>query len=420
VKRVISALALIVLALAAPLPAAAAPLPATAAPAKVVPCPRVAVPPQPGAVASPLPVHNPNLPAVGGDQLATDGLATPPGSFDVPDNISAASWVVADLDSGEVVGACAAHRASAPASVQKLLLAATVLPKLDPKQVVTVTAQDMDFEAGSSAVGLVIGGQYTVETLWYGLLLASGNDAAQVLARLGGGDRGVPGTVADMNAEARKLGAFDTHVATPSGLDGPGQVTSAYDLALIARADFARPDFRQYTLAKAAQIPAQPQQNAKAFQIQNGNSLLYEYKGAIGGKTGFTDIARHTYVGAATRGGQTLVVTMLQGESDPAPLWEQGAALLDWGFDSSHTGTVGRLVKPGELRAPPTLAPTPTELAAPLAGPVGSPLVRWLVSGAAMVAMLGALVLRVNALRRRGAPAKADGESPAAPDMLNR
>jgi D-alanyl-D-alanine carboxypeptidase (penicillin-binding protein 5/6) len=408
-----AALALIVAALAAPLPASAEPV-------KTTPCPRVVVAPQGPVPASPLPVHNPNLPAVGGDQLATDGLVTAPGSFAVPDNTSAASWVVANLQTGEILGACAPHRASAPASVQKLLLAATLMGKLDPKQMVTVTTQDMDFEAGSSAVGLVIGGQYSVETLWYGLLLASGNDAAQVLARLGGGDRGVAGTVADMNAEARRLGAFDTHVATPSGLDGPGQVTSAYDLALIARADFARADFRQYTSAHAAQIPAQPQQNAKSFQIQNGNSLLYEYKGAIGGKTGFTDIARHTYVGAATRDGVTLVVTMLQGEPDPAPVWEQGAALLDWGFDSYRSGTVGQLVRPGELRAPPTLAPTPTALSAPMSNQVGGPLVRLLVSGAAMLAMLAVLVLRINALRRRAAPATADGETSAAPDILNR
>src|SRR5690606_799297 len=119
---------------------------------------------------------------------------------------------------------------------QKLLLAATMLPRLDPAQVVEVTRSDMDFEPGSSAVGLVPGGRYSVESLWLGLLLKSGNDAANVLARLGGGADGMPGGVQAMNVEAHRLGAYQTHAVTPSGLDGPGQFTSAYDLALIARA----------------------------------------------------------------------------------------------------------------------------------------------------------------------------------------
>src|SRR5204863_6789227 len=138
------------------------------------------------------------------------------------------------------------------------------------------------------AVGLVVGGHYTVETLWLGLLLESGNDAAQVLARLGGGAQGVPGTLAAMNAEAQRLGALDTHAVTPSGLDGPGQFTSAYDLALIARACWSRADFRSYVTTRSAKIPAQGKKY-KAFQIQNDVQLLYDYKGALGGKTGFTD-----------------------------------------------------------------------------------------------------------------------------------
>jgi D-alanyl-D-alanine carboxypeptidase (penicillin-binding protein 5/6) len=141
-------------------------------------------------------------------------------------------------------------------------------------------------------------------------------------------------------------------------LDGPGQVTSAYDLALIARACFARDDFRKYTGSKTAQIPAQPPKDKHGFQIQNDNSLLFEYEGAIGGKTGFTDIARHTYVGAATREGRTLVVTMLGGEHQPGRLWQQGAKLLDWGFSTTGEDPVGQLVQPGETEATPT--PTPS------------------------------------------------------------
>ena len=128
---------------------------------------------------------------------------------------------MADLDTGQVLGGCGPHEYGTPASVQKLLLAATVLPKLNPKQIATVTQADLNFEPGSSAVGLLLGGRYSVELLWLGLLLNSGNDAANVLARLGGGPAGVPGTLAAMNAEAKRLGAYQTHAVTPSGLDGP-------------------------------------------------------------------------------------------------------------------------------------------------------------------------------------------------------
>jgi serine-type D-Ala-D-Ala carboxypeptidase (penicillin-binding protein 5/6) len=343
-------------------PAAHTAVPAARA-AAPVPCPIVPVVPNPPAPApSPMPQHDADAPVVGGPMMATTGLAIPDGAPALPTNLSAQSWLVADLDTGAVLGACAPHAYAAPASVQKLLLAETVLPKLDPTQLITVTPTDLNFEPGSSAVGLVLGGQYTVETLWLGLFLNSGNDCAQTLARLGGGDRGVAGTIADMNAEAKRLGALETHAETPSGLDGPGQVTSAYDLALIFRADFARTDFKRYDSTLRADIPPQPPQYPKGYQIQNDNALLFQYPGALGGKVGYTDNARHTYVGAAERNGRRLVVTILRAERQPVRGWEQGAALLDWGFSLPADASVGRLVNPGELR--PTPKPTPAPLVA--------------------------------------------------------
>ena len=113
---------------------------------------------------SPLPTHEPGLPTIGGELLAGNGLSVPIGSPALPAQLAATSWLVADLDSGAVLGACGAHRYGAPASVQKLLLIATALPKLKPTDVTTITAEDLNFEPGSSAVGLMNGGTYTVET----------------------------------------------------------------------------------------------------------------------------------------------------------------------------------------------------------------------------------------------------------------
>ncbi|ASW57617.1 D-alanyl-D-alanine carboxypeptidase [Plantactinospora sp. KBS50] len=337
---------------------------ATAGPstaAAPAPCPQ----PSPAVARPPRPTSPPQRPAdraVGGSALAVTGLAVPPGTAPPPP-VTATSWVVADLDSGAVLGGCDPHQSTPPASVQKLLLLETVLPRLDPDAVVEVTPEDMNFEPGSSAMGVVEGGHYPVRTLLLGLLLNSGNDAANVLARVAGGAAGLPGTMAAMNTEARRLGAYQTHAVTPSGLDGPGQFTSAYDLALIARADFARADFRQYVSTRTAQVPPQPPRDPKGYQITNDNQLLWRYPGALGGKTGFTDLARHTFVGAAERDGRRLVVTLVGAEAAPQRGWEQGAALLDWGFGLPGGARVGELVAP----ANPTPAPSGTS-PSPIAG----------------------------------------------------
>ncbi|MFC3386664.1 D-alanyl-D-alanine carboxypeptidase family protein, partial [Couchioplanes caeruleus subsp. azureus] len=364
--------------LAAAPPALAAPAPAAAATAPPAPpataCPRPDVKPPAGRPPRPAPPEDdPVLRAVGGDALATDGLVIPEGA-PRPPALTATSWLVADLGTGEVLGGCGPHVYGTPASVQKLLLAATVMDKLDPRRTITVTKGDLDIEPGSSAVGLLEGGRYPIATLWLGLLLNSGNEAANALARLGGGAGGVKATIAAMNAQAQRLGAFQTHAVTPSGLDGPGQFTSAYDLALIARECFADPAFRRYALTKQARIPAQKRLGTRGFEIQNENPLIFEYPGALGGKTGFTQLARHSYVGAAERKGRRLVATLLGAEARPLRGWQQGAALLDWGFSLPRDASVGKLVDPHgvEGTAASAAPPAPSAATGPAAAPAAA------------------------------------------------
>ncbi len=378
----------------------------TTQPPPFAPCPLAAIPNVPKPPAPTYPQADPDAPVVGGIGLATAGLTVPAGATIPPAaKLSAHSWVVADLDTGAVLGACAPHVRHPPASVQKLLLVDTVLPKLDTKQVITITQPDLDFEQGSSAVGLLLGGRYTVDTLFLGLMLNSGNDAANVLARLGGGSAGVAGTLTEMNARAHELGALDTHAVTPSGLDGPGQSTSAYDLALIARDAFQLPDFRRYVATTSAQMPPQPPKDPRGFQIQNDNQLLYDYPGALGGKTGFTDLARHTYVGLAQRGGRRLVVTILDAESVPGRGWQQGAALLDWGFSLPKDASVGRLVGRGELDHPaPSASVPPAAARQAVTGPGARELPDTdlvLAIAVGMIALLGLVVAAIAVARLR-------------------
>ncbi|MDM4719902.1 serine hydrolase [Micromonospora sp. WMMA1363] len=339
-------------------PAVAVVPPTRTAAAQEVPCPRVAPPVPPPATPAPPPVDLAER-TVGGDALATAGLAVPP-DVPTPPAVTATAWVVADLNGGGVLGGCAPHERRRPASVQKLLLAAALMPDLDPQQVVEVEREDLaDLDPDSSLMGVVEGGRYSIENLWQGVLLVSGNDAANVLARVGGDGRRQGGVDA-MNDEAQRLRANQTHAVTPSGLDAPGQYTSAYDLALIARATFAREDFRRYVETRVATVPAQ--RGKPAFEITNNNTLLDRYPGMLGGKTGFlggktgfTALARETYVGVAERDGRRLAVTLLGAETEPLGRMGEAVALLDWGFTLPADVSAGRLVGPEDRKSPSAL-----------------------------------------------------------------
>lgn len=282
-------------------------------------------------------VDREDIGTIGGAELATVGVVAGAGVAPLPVT-EAASYVVADMESGAVLAAKAAHEPQLPASTLKILTALTLLPQLDKDEVV-VGAPEAAAVEGSKA-GIDPGLQYSVDLVFKAMLLQSGNDAAHTLALAAGG---VDETIAAMNDVARELQALDTVVVNPSGLDAPGQVTSAYDLALITRAALERDDFRTYITTSTAEMP---DRHGGTYQIQNENRFLAGYDGAIGVKNGYTTLARHTFVGAAHRGGRTLVVTVMRTEGRPEPIV---AALMDWGFANAATAPpVGRLVSPGD------------------------------------------------------------------------
>jgi serine-type D-Ala-D-Ala carboxypeptidase (penicillin-binding protein 5/6) len=370
--------------------------PASAVPA-LAPTPVATPTPEP-----PLPGQGPGGQAVGGARMGTIGLALPSRARPLPKDISAHGWVIADLDTGEVLAARNPHGRYPPASTLKWLTALTLLPQLDKHKRVTCTYADVDVDG--TRVGLVEHGRYTVDLLFQAMLMASGNDAANALARVAGS---VPSTVAAMNATAREIQAYDTHAATPSGLDGPKQLTSAYDLALIARADLARADFRKYTAQRLGTIPAQSARY-RAFQFANDNRLLYNYPGAFGGKNGFTDAAHHSFIGAAKHGNRRLIVTMMYGEHKPDNISVQAGRLLDWGFAlPRRAAPVGTLVPPAAANstpsgsASPSPSPSATDAAArPDTAGSGSATPAIAMLGVAALAVL-LLALTTRLLRRR-------------------
>ncbi|MEU9212389.1 serine hydrolase [Streptomyces sp. NPDC048415] len=350
---------------------------------------------------------------IGGERLGRTGVQML-GASGLPKRLTARAWLVADQDSGEVLAAYNAHRRLAPASTLKMLFADTVLKKFERTEKHEVTAADLaGIPAGSSLVGIKPGITYTVEQLWQGVFLRSGNDAVHVLSHMNGG---IDKTVAQMQAKARDLQALDTQVVSPDGFDHKGQLSSAYDLTLFARHGLADADFRGYCATKTVAFPAG---GKKTFQIQNTDRLLTgawgvrTYDGLIGVKNGYTSNAGNTFTGAATRDGRTLLVTVMHPKSGGSGVYEETAQLLDWGFGkAANAEPVGTLVDPlseGGASATPTRKAAKAAAGAPVgAAADGS---SWgMVGGAGGVAALlagGALALRNR--RRRDADDAAEG-----------
>lgn len=250
----------------------------------------------------------------------------------------APAWIVADMDSGQILAGRDMDVRHPPASTIKTLLALTVLDEVSPEA--TVVANEADTHAECTCVGVKPGHTYTARQLLDAALLASGNDAANALADMLGGPAAA---VEKMNAKAAALGATDTQASTPSGLDGPNGSgwSTPRDLAIIFRAAMANPTFAQITAQPTASFPG----GNGNQQLVNENELLHRYPGTTGGKTGFTDAARKTFVASAQRDGRHLVIAMMYGlikEGGPT-YWDQATSLLDWGFAQSPGAGVGAL-----------------------------------------------------------------------------
>jgi D-alanyl-D-alanine carboxypeptidase (penicillin-binding protein 5/6) len=299
---------------------------------------------------------------VGGAQLAGKGVVVnaAPGVPAAP-KIKAGSYLIADADTGEVLAAKDAHGRYLPASAIKTLTALTLVAKLKPGQLVRPTQATCDVEG--TKVGLTPKMEYKVSDLFHALMMMSANDAALALAQANGG---LAKTLADMNAEARRINARDTLAGSPNGLDKDlgldvkTQHTSAYDLALILREGLKNADFRKYVETIDHRFPAPPSKKERkkgkkvgGYPIHTHNRMLpgqsQEYEGMIGGKNGYTIAARQTFVAAARRGGHTIVISLMRADEQPSRL---AADLLDWGFAArGKAEPIGALVPPGDPNA---------------------------------------------------------------------
>ncbi|OBH61569.1 D-alanyl-D-alanine carboxypeptidase [Mycobacterium colombiense] len=292
----------------------------------------------------PMPLAVPAKP-VGGDALGSCGIVAAPNTPALPNDVSAEAWLVADLDSGAVIAAKDPHGRHRPASIIKVLVAMASLNALNLNKSVPGTADDAAAEG--TKVGVEEGGVFTVNQLLHGLLMHSGNDAAHALSmQLGGMQQALE----KINVLAAKLGGQDTRVASPSGLDAPGMSTSAYDIGLFYRYAWQNPTFADIVATRTFDFPGHG--DHPGYELENDNQLLYKYPGALGGKTGYTDDAGQTFVGAANHDGRRLVAVLLHGTRVPIAPWEQAAHLLDYGFSTPQGTQVGSLIAPDPSLAP--------------------------------------------------------------------
>ena len=243
---------------------------------------------------------------------------------DIP-SVSAKAAIVMDQNTGRVLYEKNAHLKLPMASTTKIMTLLIALERGNLNDIVTVSQKAAS--VGGSSIWLSPGEKIDMESLLYGLMLNSGNDAATAIAEHIGGT--VENFVEMMNQKAKEIGAYNTHFVTPSGLDIgiDDHYTTAYDLALITRYAFLNyPKFAEIVSTKEKTIPWEGKEWDR--YLRNKNKLLWIYEGADGVKTGFTNKAGRCLVSSATREGRRFIAVVL----NSPPMWEDSMKILDYAF----------------------------------------------------------------------------------------
>ena len=263
--------------------------------------------------------------------------------------VSAASAVLLDAESGRILYARNENEERAIASITKLMTALVAAEYLDDlSQTITIQKEWTGIEGTS--LYLKAGEEISLETLLYGLLLHSGNDAAVALAAHCAGD--VETFVGWMNQRARDLGMTGTHFSDPNGLGDEDHYSTALDMARLGAACLKNPVVAKIVATKSIVLEGR--------SFTNHNKLLWQYEGCTGMKTGYTRQAGRTLVSSAERDGQKLVCVTLSDGND----WADHKALLDYGFETyprqvlaEEGGTLRRMtVEESLLRQVPVVA----------------------------------------------------------------
>lgn len=267
-------------------------------------------------------------------------------------NVKAESAILINADTGAVLFEKNAQTLRYPASTTKVATALYALKQIGDKLDTIVTADQESLVSiseearrrsnftvpsywlvpGASHIGIKKGEQLSLRVLLYGLLLASGDDASNVIAQHIG--KTIPDFVASMNAYMKEIGCQNTTFYNPHGLFHPKQQTTASDMALIMREALKSPIFREIIATVRYQRPKTNKQEATTFLQTNKlmrKGKLY-YPKAIGGKTGYISFAKHCLVAAAKDGDRTLIAVLLKSK-DREDVFLDATALFEAAFN---------------------------------------------------------------------------------------
>lgn len=265
-------------------------------------------------------------------------------------NTSAKAAVVIDGYTGEILYSQNCDERLPMASTTKIMTALLLCELGGDLTKEIVTTREMVTVEGSS-MGLQVGDTVSYHDLLYGMMLASGNDAANTTAIALGGS--VSHFVDIMNERAQQLGLIDTHFVTPSGLDAEQHYTTAYELALIAKEALNNTEFAKAASSQTARLCyGNPPYNRT---LTNHNKLLKMYDDVVGVKTGFTKKSGRCLVSAAEKDGKRVIAVTLNDGND----WKDHRTLLDLGlsliksrvFAPSESEISIRCANDGEIKA---------------------------------------------------------------------
>lgn len=238
--------------------------------------------------------------------------------------VSSASAILIEAESGRIVYEKDAYERRPMASTTKIMSTLVALEQENLDEYFTVDKDAINVEG--SSMGLKEGDRVTLRTLCYGMMLPSGNDAANATAVKVAGS--VENFVDMMNEKAREIGLSDTHFVTPSGLDDytDDHYSTAYDMAKLTAYAMKNEKFCEI----CSQADAKVNFGNPPFDrwLSNNNKLLDMCEGVIGVKTGFTDKARRCLVSACERDGVTLICVTLNAPDD----WNDHMKMYDYGF----------------------------------------------------------------------------------------
>jgi len=240
--------------------------------------------------------------------------------------ISAASAIVMDADTGKVFYTKNCSQIRSIASLTKVMTTILTLEAGDLDTQFQVDNKVIHIEGTS--MGLRENDIVTRRALCYGMMLPSGNDAANAAAISVAGR--LPEFSSLMNRKARQIGMSDTLFQNPHGLDEKGHLSTARDMALLTAYALGNSDFREICKQESAQLKFGNPPYKR--WLSNNNKMLFSYENCIGVKTGFTDSARRCLISAAERNGRTLIVVTLNAPDD----WSDHIKLLDYGFAKSR------------------------------------------------------------------------------------